>query len=280
MRTVNKTFILGALAAAVAITSARPLISVADDTPQEPAAAVKQPPPRDERAIGALRTMGDFLREQKSFSVSTTTDTDYVTDTGQKITVSAQGKLDVVRPNKVRAAITSDRKEREFFYDGKTFTIFSPKLRFYSTITAPPTIAELADMLQDRFGLELPLVDLFRWGTPEADFKDIKLAQYVGPAKVDGADTEQYTFRQKGVDWQIWIQQGDKPVPRKLVLTTTDEKARPEFAIHMKWSLDAKHSDARFSFVAPKDSAQIAIAELAPRPELDKTTRAKRSARR
>ena len=278
MRTVNKTFILSALA--VAITSARPLISAADDTPQKRAAAVKRPPPRDERAIGALRTMGDFLREQKSFSVSTTTDTDYVTDTGQKITVSAKGKLDVVRPNKVRAAVTSDRKEREFFYDGKTFTIFSPKLGFYSTVTAPPTIHELADMLQDRFGLELPLVDLFRWGTPEADFKDIQLAQYVGPAKVDGADTEQYTFRQKGVDWQIWIQQGDKPVPRKLVLTTTDEKARPEFAIHMKWSLDAKHSDATFSFVAPKDSAQIAIAELAPRPELDKTTRAKRSARR
>ena len=292
MRTVSKTFIISALAAAVAITPLTSAVAEADGMPQKSSADVKKPaaaqkPPavqkpaaRDERAIGALRAMGEFLREQKNFSVSTTTDTDYVTDTGQKIRVSAHGKLDVQRPDKLRAELTSDRKERQFFYDGKTFTIFSPKLGFYSTVEAPPTIGELADQLETRFGLQLPLVDLFRWGDPKADFSQIALAQYVGPAKLDGVDTDQYTFRQKGVDWQLWIEKGDKPVPHKLVLTTTDAQARPEFAINMKWSLDAKHSDATFSFVAPKDSAQIALEELAPRPEIDNTTRAKRSARR
>jgi len=292
MNTVSKTFIISALAAAVAITPLTSAVAEADGMPQKSSADVKKPaatqkPPvakkpaaRDERAIGALRTMGEFLREQKKFSVSTATETDYVTDTGQKITVSAQGKLDVERPDKLRAELTSDRKDRQFFYDGKTFTIFSPKLGFYSTVDAPPTIGELADVLQARFGLELPMVDLFRWGDPNADFSEITLAQYVGPAKIDGAETEQYTFRQKGVDWQIWIERGDKPVPRKLALTTTDSAARPQFAIAMKWSLDAKHSGARFSFEPPKNSAQIALAELAPQPEIENTTRAKRSAPR
>lgn len=281
MRT-TRHFIIRALAAAVVAVTGAPsstsAIAVADAAPQR--AASKKPAPVDERAVDALRKMGAFLREQKNFTVSTATDTDFVTDTGQKVTVSAKGKIDVRRPDKLRAEYASDRKERQFFYDGKSFTIFSPKLGFYSTVTAPPTIGELADLLQTRFGLELPLVDLFRWGDPKADFSEIQRAQYVGPATIDGVATEQYTFRQKGVDWQLWIERGAKPLPRKLVLTTTDSTARPEFAIAMTWSLGAKQPDARFSFTPPKNSTQIAISELSPRPEIDNSTRAKRSARR
>ena len=108
----------------------------------------------------------------------------------------------------------SDHKQRQYFYDGKTFTLFSPQTGFYSVVDAPPKIINLADLLEDRYGLELPLVDLFRWGSDEyseAGFDQITSATFIGTAKIEGVETDHYAFRQPGVDWQIWIERGARP---------------------------------------------------------------------
>jgi hypothetical protein len=210
--------------------------------------------------------MGAFLKAQQSFTVKTKTETDFVADNGQLLRRGARGEVQARRPNRLHAKIVSDRKEREFFYDGDTFTIFSPKLGYYSRVEAPPTIGGLADELETRFGLALPLVDLFRWGAPHPDFSAITSAKYVGTATIDGTLTDQYAFRQQGVDWQIWIQRGAQPLPRKLVLTTTDDPARPEHEIEMSWQLNTRPDDATFAFVPPEGSHLIAIEELGTPP--------------
>lgn len=270
---LSKSLILTTLLAAAAISDAQaPMRS----SRPEAAEATKKPPAIDPRAIAALKKMGAFLNEQQSFSVRTNTETDYVLDTGQKVQLSAHGNLKVRRPDHVRAERVLERKHRQYFYDGKTFTIFSPQTGYYATVDAPPTIRRLADLLEDRYGLELPLVDLFRWGTNEAGFERITNATYVGTTKIGGVDTDHYAFRQPGLDWQIWIERGDRPVPRKLVLTTTDDTARPEHTIEMTWNLNAKFEDAVFAFVPPKDSTKIAMAEVSTF-RADQTRRARRN---
>jgi hypothetical protein len=255
MRAITTSILLAALAAT----------SAAGAEPRAAKSVPEKVPAIQPEAIDALKKMGAFLREQKDFSVTTETETDYVLDNGQKVRMESHGTLKVERPTHLHAAIKSDRKEREFFYDGKTFTMFSPKVGYYTQIDAPPTIRELADQLQLQYGLELPLVDLFRWGSDEpggADFSDITAATVVGPSEIDGVKTDQYAFRQEGLDWQIWIDQGDKPLPRKVVLTTTDDKTRPERAVAMTWKLGESHDDSLFTFEPPKNAMKIGIAEL------------------
>ncbi len=257
--------------ALVSMISAALLVLAATTAAEPPASESKNKEPAIEPdALAALDKMGAFLRDQQHFIVRTTTYTDYVLDSGQKIRQSAQGVLHVRRPDHLRADLVSDRKERRFYYDGKTFTLFSPRVGFYAVVPAPPTIRELGDELEDRYGLSLPLVDLFRWGTDESDVGEITSAIHVGSTKIDGVETDQYAFRQKGLDWQIWIQQGDHPLPRKLLLTTTDDPARPEHAIDLAWDLDAKIEDAMFTFAPTGDVVKIAIAELAPAKNKDK----------
>lgn len=232
------------------------------------ARADEEPPAKDPQAMKALDTMGAFLRDQKSFTVRTTTQTDYVLDNGQKVRLESHGDLRARRPDHLRAAVTSDRKQREYFFDGKTFTIYAPAMNYYATVDdVPGTLRELADLLADRYALQLPLVDLFRWGTEESAEDQITAARFIGPTKLDGVDVDQYAFRQPGLDWQIWIQHGDKPVPRKLVLTTTDDPARPELAIQLSWDLAARHDeDAEFTFTPPKGASKIALAAVPPTP--------------
>jgi hypothetical protein len=273
VKSIAGTSILIALLAGSAASVAEP----AQPKPQ-PTAKAQKPPAIDPQAISALDKMGAFLRRQQSFSVRTSTQTDYVLEDGQKVTRSARGDLIVRRPDHLRVEMVSDNKHREYFYDGKTFTIFSPQIGFYATLPAPPTLNGLADLLQTRYGLDLPLVDLFRWGTEDTD---ITAARYIGPTRIDGVVVDQYAFRQPGVDWQIWIQRGAEPVPRKLVLTTTDDPARPEHSVELTWTLNAKHEDRQFAFTPPKDATRIAIRDLeSMRAKATKERRATRSVRR
>jgi hypothetical protein len=234
-----------------------------------------KPPAIDKEAIAALEKTGAFLREQKSFTVGLHTETDFVLDNGQKVRAASRGEIRARRPDHLRADVVSDRKDRSYYYDGKEFTIYGKRTGFYSTVPAPPTIKELAETLEERYGLQFPMVDLFRWGGPDSRIDEITHAAVVGKTKVDGVETTQYAFRQPGLDWQVWIEDGPRPVPRKLVLTTTDDPARPEHAVEMTWDLNARHDDAVFAFDPPADSAKIPLAEFIPQGK-----QAQRSARK
>lgn len=223
------------------------------------------PPERviDRRAIAALEDMGAFLRTQKEFTVDGNVTTDEILDSGQKVQLLSHAKIEVRRPDRLHALSTSDRKEREFFYDGEKFTINSPRTGYYSTVPASGTLVELADFVDDQFEIELPLADLFYWGTPRASTNTIYAAIDVGPATIDGVETEQYAFGQPGLDWQIWIESGERPLPRKFVLTTTDEPQEPQHVATLSWDLDVKHSASTFKFTKKKSSKQIALATKA-----------------
>jgi hypothetical protein len=129
---------------------------------------------------------------------------------------------------------------------------------------APATVAELIRTLEEKFDIELPLVDLFRWGTPEASTASITAAMDLGPGTVGGTTCHHYAFRQEGLDWQIWIQEGDFPLPRKLVLTTTTDEARPQFTASYTWDPAPSMNDAAFTFDPPADVDRIEFATTPP----------------
>ena len=125
--------------------------------------------------------------------------------------------------------MANDRRERMYLYDGKTFTLFAKRLNYYATVPAPPTIGQLADKLDENYGIGVPLSDLFRWGTPGWSTERITGGHATSArAPSSGTTCQHYAFRQDDIDWQIWIQKGDNPLPRKLVITTKTDEARPQ----------------------------------------------------
>lgn len=211
----------------------------------------------DTNAVNALRRMGTYLRSLQQFEVDANATRDEVTANNEKVQVAGTVQYLVRVPNMLRADIRTDRKQRQIFYDGKSLTVFAPRMHYYATVPAPPTIRETLDSASKRLGIEFPLVDLFLWGTPNDGVKDLTSARYVGPAYVDGIDTDQYAFREKGTDWQLWIQRGNTPVPKRIVITTTNNAALPQYGATLKWTLTSKFNDSEFAFVPPKGTERI-----------------------
>src|SRR3954447_4577693 len=74
----------------------------------------------DSKAVNALRTMGAYLRTLKSFGVDVKGAKDEVMDDGQKILISGTVNYLVRTPDRLRAEINTDRKQRTIYYNGKT----------------------------------------------------------------------------------------------------------------------------------------------------------------
>ena len=218
----------------------------------------------DAKAIEALSAMGKYLRSLKSFTVHADTTIDEVLTTGQKLQFAGTLDYSVQQPNRLRAEVNTDRRHRQFFYDGKTLTQYAPRMKYYATVAAPGTIGEALQVVDQKYDLEIPLADLFLWGTDKSGIEDIKDATLIGPARIAGKDCDHYAYRQANVDWQVWIQRGAQPLPCKMVITTTDEPSQPQYTAVLQWDLAPKLGNAAFAFVPPKDAKQIGIAPFSP----------------
>lgn len=254
-------FIAGAaMIAALAAGSAGTAAAQAADTTKD----------IDPAAIAALEKMGAYLRTLTAIQVKADVSTQEVTEDGRLITSTSQAMLLAKKPNRMLVEVTSEKAPRNFYYDGKTFTLWAPRKKYYATANAPGTIAQLVDTLEDRFAIDVPFVDLFRWGNDESMIKAITVADDVGPANVNGITCEQYSFRQAGLDWQVWIQNGQYPLPLKVVLTTTTDEARPQHVSTYTWNLAPSFDDKAFAFAPPKDATKITFAEVKPEAALTK----------
>ncbi len=231
------------------------LVSVATPLGAQPAPSI------DPDAMAALDKVGNYLRTLKAFQIRAAITTETVLDDGQKDQTALVVDLLASRPNKMRAEVTGDQN-RLFFYEGKTFTLFAPRMNVYATTAAPPTLIELGEKLKDDLDIELPLADMFYWGTPKSTVSEITSAIDLGPSSVDGVTCQQFAFRQPGIDWQIWIQKGDYPLPRKLVLTTLTDEARPQYSSIYTWNLAPSFDDTAFVFDVPKDALAISFVHV------------------
>ncbi len=81
---------------------------------------------------------------------------------------------------------------------------------------------------------------------------------YVGLHEVDGVKSHHLAFRQDGADWQIWIQDGDQPLPRKIVITYKDLPGTPQFVAFLdKWNLSDRQPESVFEFKPPPNASRV-----------------------
>lgn len=218
-------------------------------------------PTIDPAALEALQRMGAYLRTLSSFEVQSDFTTDEVdAETGQKLQFSGTTQYRVRRPNAFVIDFRTDRRQRQFIYDGRTLTVFAPRMGYYAQVPAPATIIEVLNLAEQHYHINLPLTDLFYWGTPEANTSALLSAIYVGYANIDGAHCDQWAFHQEDVDWQIWIERGDRALPHKIVITTRDGTAFPEFSASLTWNLTPTFNNATFTFTPTVEAHRIQIA--------------------
>lgn len=250
---------LAFMGCAALLTISAPAFSQGDSSsPQQPAVSDAIQP----EAVDALKRMSQYLSTLQSFQLAVNSTLDVVTVDDQRLQVGAVVKYKVKKPG-IAIDFDTDMMDRKYFYDGKTFTIYSPGLNFYASSSAPSTNREFLKAIYDKFGISLPLEDLFRWNDGDtSDLQALTSGFSVGTATVDGIPTNHWAFRQGDFDWEVWIEQGDRPLPRKLVIVDRTDPARPAYNARLDWTLNPAIPAADFTFVPDKNASRIPLAVL------------------
>lgn len=197
-----------------------------------------QEPAVEPAAIEALDKMAAHLRTLEQFRLIATTSQDDVFEGGQLVEVAGRTVYTVRRPDRLKVEVTTDKADREFYYDGKIVTQFAPALGYYSVFEAAPTIAETFDLAAEKYDVELPLADLFYWGTERSNVKAFTTAFAAGETRIGGETCKHYAYRADVTDIQVWIRMHGDPLPCRMVVVTTDDGARPRFEATFEWDLD------------------------------------------
>ena len=209
-------------------------------------------------AKSLLKNSMDYLAGLEKLEVVTHNSIEAVLNTGQKIQFDTSAGIMLQRPDKLYAARLGELVDQEFFYDGKTLTLHDIDAGFYATLEAPDTIEGMLDFARISLDIVAPASDLVYRDAFDILMDGVTSGFVVGTIWVDGGVCYHLAFSKPGTDFQIWVQKGDQPVPRKMVITSTDVMNAPQFTIHLTdWNAAPEFSEGKFNFVMPEDVVEI-----------------------
>jgi hypothetical protein len=209
-------------------------------------------------ATQILKASTDFLASQQRFSTTTRNTLEVVLKSGQKIEFNSTGRQSVQRPNKLRSERTGDIASQVVVYDGKSLVMSDPQDNVYSQIAAPGTLEDMLDFARKKLDIVAPAGDLIYRNAYDILMDGVTAGTVVGKAVIEGVRCDHLAFRAPQVDWQIWIQEGPQPLPRKLVITTLDLPNAPQFSVTVtEWNLKPTFDARTFAFTPPAGATEI-----------------------
>ena len=217
----------------------------------------------DPAATQILRRMTDYLGSLQRFSLDTQNTIEEVLDSGQKIQFDVSTTVVIQRPNKVRAERKGDLINQVVIYDGKTLTVFNASSKYYAVAAAPDNIDDALNFARDTLDIVPPSGDFIYSNSFDLLTAQLSSGMVVGKSMIGGVKCDHLAFRGPVVDWQIWIAEGDKPLPRKYVITTRDDPAQPQYMVLMSnWNVAPKVNDAMFRFTPPQGAKRTDFLRL------------------
>jgi hypothetical protein len=147
----------------------------------------------------------------------------------------------------------------ELVFDGKKLSFLGKHRNAFAQLEAPGTVDQLIETLRSK-GAEMPGADLLVSHPYDELIGDVLDAKHIGQGVIDGVECEHLAFRDHETDWQIWVQTGANPIPRKYVITSKAQAGAPQYTLRIKeWKTDVPANPDAFAFNPPAGATQIAL---------------------
>jgi hypothetical protein len=211
----------------------------------------------DADAANVLGAMSEYLGSLERFSVDYDVETEVVSYDGQKLQFASSGEIKVQRPDKLHASRKGAIADLELILDGSALTLYGKNANAFFQLPAT-TIEQAVDALRNDVGFDAPGADLLAEKPLQHAETDTASGTHVGMAFLNGVEVHHLAFRGKEVDWQLWVTDGEKPLPLKYVITSKWVAASPEYSIEFKnWNTAPSLEDSAFVFTPPKDAKRL-----------------------
>lgn len=219
------------------------------------------------QASAILMRMADVLGGAQRFSVSVRGGYDAVQQSGQKIEFGDMRKVTLSRPDRLRMeGERSDGAKTVTVFTGKEIVLIDETSNVYATAPQPGGLDDTIFHFVRDLGMRLPLAVLLVSQLP-AELKDrVRLVDYVEKTSIHGSTSHHLAARTDTVDFQVWVADGDTPLPQRVVITYKKAKGEPQFwAQFSDWNLAPAIEDSTFLAKPPDGAQKVAFAAQLPR---------------
>ena len=221
------------------------------------------------QAIDAFKRMSRHLKDAKTLSFTTTGLREVADASGIKALRGRIGMVVVQRPNRFYARVLrDDGRTTQVWFDGESLSIAISGVKGaqYAAIAAPKdakTIDGILDHLIDEYDYVLQLGDLLYSDVYGTLGDELLSAVHLGRTLVGGRPCHHLSLEFDGADAQLWVQDGDDPVPCRWAFTLRDEPSEPLFVSSFdSWVSNLSVDSARFRFVAPAGAKKMEMKDL------------------
>ncbi len=222
----------------------------------DPAATTAE---QDPDAGAILMRMTRHLAQAQQLGVTVVSGYDAIQENGERIEYGERRRIELQRPDRIRVEVErSDGDRGSLVFDGKALTAFKPEDNVYAVVEKPgSTDAAIVYLVKD-LQITMPLARLFLTTLPQDMEKQVEEIAYVETCTLMDVPTDHLAIRGKEVDLQIWIAQGDAPLPRRIIITYKDAPGQPQFrAYFSEWSMDKAPAADRFTFTPPAGAEKV-----------------------
>jgi hypothetical protein len=214
-------------------------------------------------AQAILKAMADYVSRQDTLALKYDADVEVVTPAVEKIQFSASGDVTMSRPNKFRISRVGGYADVEFVSDGSTVTVHDRGGNRFAQVSGTGSFDDVVDKLRTEAPIEVPGADLLLSKPYEELMAGVLESKHIGRGVVDGVECEHLAFRNLDTDWQIWVEVGEKPVPRKYVITSKAVGAAPQYTLRLReWRTGVNPPPDAFAFKPPAGASGVAITIL------------------
>ncbi len=221
----------------------------------------------EEDAKKMVKAMSDYVAGEKSISFAYDSIFEVVTKDHQTIGLASSGNIVMRRPDKIRATRSGGFADVEMLFDGKMLTMLGKNANSYAQMDFTGSIDQLIDELKNKHDRPLPAADLLMtdiYGQLMPDVTDIK---DLGSGVIGGIECDHFAFRNKEVDWQIWITQGEHPHPARYVIKSVKVPDGPSYSIQIRdWKTGDQVAADEFAFANKTNAKKIDPKDI---PEMD-----------
>lgn len=219
------------------------------------------------QASAILMRMADFLGGAQRFSVSVRGGYDAVQQSGQKIEFGEMRKVTLSRPDRLRMeGERSDGAKTLTVFTGKEIVLIDETSNVYATAPQPGGLDDTIFHFVKDLGMRLPLAVLLVSQLPAELKSRVRLVAYVEKTNIYGPPSHHLAARTDTVDFQVWVADGDTPLPQRVVITYKKAKGEPQFwAQFSDWNLAPAIEDSTFLARPPDGAQKVAFAAQLPR---------------
>ena len=213
----------------------------------------------DPLALTELLRMTDFVAGTQHFSFAVHASYDVLQEDGQKLEFPESRTIAVSRPDHVRGdIIDSEGTESVITFDGKQLILYNKSDQVCATTETVGTIDTAIEKLANEFGIRMPLAMLINSKLTDILRGKITAADKVGTSTLRGAICTHLTARSKDVDLQVWVQEGEQPFPRRIVLTYRSEPGMPQYRADLTdWKIMTARDNAKVTYQVPAGTEQF-----------------------